>query len=363
MKVCFKFKGISGIRLLMNYISNIAHMSKKDQSVILQRVKIIEFFDKFGAGATDQAFEKKRSTVFLWKQKLKQSGGKLSSLKQLSKVPKTRSRRVVQPLHISFVEQYRSQHPGVSKVTVKPALDAYCRDLNLPIISESAIGRVIKELKDKGRIPNYRLTTTINGKTGELRYRGEKPRGKKLRIGKYKPDSPGDLVQIDAIEIFINSIRRYIVTAIDVKTKFAFAYSYKTLSSNTARDFMSKLIEVTPFDIKRIQTDNGKEFHKYFREYVKGQNIVHFYNYPRSPKMNKYVERFNRTIQEQHVSWHMADLYEPRGFNPKLMQYLTWYNTEKPHISLNKLTPLQYYLNNYILDKQQSNMLWTTTMT
>ena len=351
----------SGYRRLMKYISNIAHMSKEDQQVIFDRIKIIEFFDKFGTEATDLAFKKKRSTIFLWKQKLNQSGGKLSSLKQLSKAPKTRCKRAVKSEHLIFVEQYRAEHPGVSKLTIKPALDAYCRDIGLPIISESTVGRIIKELKDKGRIPNYRLTTTISGKTGKLRYKGEKPKEKKLRIGKYKPDNPGDLVQVDAIEIFINSIRRYIVTAIDVKTKFAFAYSYKTLSSNTARDFMQKLIEVAPFDIKRIQTDNGKEFHKYFRDYVKGQDIIHFFNYPRQPKMNKYVERFNRTIQEQHISWHMNDLYEPNQFNPSLMKYLTWYNTEKPHVSLKKQSPLQYFLDHYILDKQQSNMLWTTT--
>jgi len=50
---------------------------------------------------------------------------------------------------------------------------------------------------------------------------------KKLRIGKHKPSKPGDLVQIDAIEIFLNGVRRYIITALDVKSKFAFAYYHK----------------------------------------------------------------------------------------------------------------------------------------
>lgn len=357
LESCFN----SGYRRLMKYISNIAHLDKKVKETIYHRIKQIEFFDEFGLSATKKAFGVSRSTIYLWKQKLKQSEGKLSSLASLSKVPKSRTKRVVDQVHIRFIEQYRNKHPGVSKFAIKPSLDAYCNDLNIATISESTVGRVIKELKSKGSIPNYRLKTTINGKTGKLNYRGEKPRQKKLRIGKYKPKEPGDIVQIDAVEIFINSVRRYVITAIDAKSKFAFAYSYKTLSSNMARDFMGKLIEVAPFKIKRIQTDNGKEFHKYFREYVRRQKIIHFYNYPRQPKMNKYVERFNRTIQEQYISWHMNDLYEPSEFNPKLMQYLIWYNTEKPHISLNKLTPLQYYLNNYIFNIQKSNMLWTTT--
>ncbi|TSC93556.1 MAG: putative transposase [Candidatus Berkelbacteria bacterium Athens1014_28] len=77
--------------------------------------------------------------------------------------------------------------------------------------------------------------------------------------------------------------------------------------------------------------------------------------------MNTFIERFNRTIQDQHISWNMENLYEPEEFNHGLMNYLIWYNTEKPHTSLKRLTPLQYFLNNYILDKQESNMLWTTT--
>lgn len=351
----------SGYRRLMKYILNIAHLDKKIQQVIYHRIEVIEFFNEFGLPATKKAFKVGKSTIFLWKQKLKESGGKLSSLAPKSKAPKSRSTRSVTSIHCQFIEQYRKEHPGVSKLTILPPLNAYCKDIGIETVSESTVGRIIKELKEKGKIPNYRLTTTINGRTGELRFRGVKPSEKKLRIGKYKPEKPGDLIQIDAIEIFINSLKRYIVTAIDVKTKFAFAYSYKTLSSNSAKDFIKKLQEIAPFEIKRIQTDNGKEFLKHFREYVKEQEIIHFYNYPRQPKMNKYIERFNRTIQEQHISWNMGNLYEPKEFNPKLMKYLIWYNTEKPHTSLQRLTPLQYFLNNYILDRQESDMLWTTT--
>ncbi len=351
----------NGYRRLMNYISNIAHLDKKIQQIVYHRVEVIEFFREFGLPATKKAFKVGRSTIFSWKQRLNQGGSKLSSLAPKSKTPKTRSKRKILLEHRVFIKQYRISHPGVCKDTIKPILDAYCLTLGIPTISESTIGRVITDLKTRGEIPNFRLTTTINGKTGNLKIRETQKREKKLRVGRYKPEGPGDLIQIDAIEIFLGGIKRYIITALDVKTKFAFAYCYKTLSSNMAREFMTKLIEVAPFEIKRIQTDNGKEFHKYFREYVKSQEIIHFYNYPRQPKMNTFVERFNRTIQEQHISWHIADLYEPDEFNPGLMRYLIWYNTEKQHKSLNKQTPLKYFLDQYIFSPQKSNMLWTTT--
>lgn len=350
-----------GYRSLMKYISNISHMDKKTQAVICHRLDVLEFFEEFGLKPTKKAFKIGKSTLYLWKQKLEQGGGRLSNLAVDSRAPKSRSQRKVTPEITSFILGYRRAHPGVCKDTVKPLLDAYCLSLGINSVSESTVGRIISDLKESNQIPNYQLKTTINGKTGNLRYSGHKPKPKKLRVGKYRPEFPGDLVQIDAIEIFLYNLRRYIVTAIDIKTRFAFAYSYKTLSSSSARDFMQKFQEVAPFTIKHIQTDNGKEFHKYFRDYVAEQNIVHFYNYPKQPKMNRYIERFNRTIQEQYVSWHMNNLYEPSEFNPDLMKYLIWYNTEKQHKSLGKITPMQYFINNYV-QPEKSNMLWTTTI-
>ncbi len=349
-----------GYKRLMNYISDIAHLTGDAQTVINKRIETIKFFDEFGRDATKKAFKVGRSTIFLWKQKLNQSGGKLSSLKPLSKAPKTRQRRRVLKEHIDFILSYRQKHPGSDKLTIKPILDAFCLTLEINTISESTIGRIIKSLKEKGAIPDYQVKTSINGKTGNLRVRGTRKKEHKLRIKDYKAKGPGDLVQIDAIEIFINGIRRYIITALDVKTRFAFAYCFKTLSSDSARTFFKKLEDVAPFRIKAVQTDNGKEFHKHFREYLKQRNITHFYNYPNTPKMNSFVERFNRTIQDQHISWNMHLYYEPDEANQKLMEYLIWYNTEKPHRGIGKLAPLQYFINNYIQPKK-SNMLWTST--
>ncbi|MDD4558967.1 MAG: hypothetical protein PHX89_08560, partial [bacterium] len=45
-----------------------------------------------------------------------------------------------------------------------------------------------------------------------------------------------------------------------------------------------------------------------------------------------------------------------------LMDYLLWYNTEKPHRGLpDKQPPLRYLLASAGLELQQSNMLWTST--
>jgi len=68
---------------------------------------------------------------------------------------------------------------------------------------------------------------------------------------------------------------------------------------------MKKLEEVCPFKIKRVQTDNGGEFEKFFRRYLEKSNITQFFNYPRRPQSNAYVERFNRTVKEQFVEFYL----------------------------------------------------------
>jgi len=344
----------------MKYFNDILDHPKKE--TIEQRLEIINFFDDYGAGATRRAFGKGRSTIFLWKQKLKKSGGKLSALAPGDKTPIHKRKRLVHPFIENFVVDYRTSHPRADKTTITPALRAVCLSTGIKPISESTIGRIIHDLKVKGRLP--RLTRiSINGRSGKLIVREQKPGKKKTRRKGFLPQKPGDLIQMDTISIFNDGLKRYIFTAIDVNTRFAFAYAYKSNSSANGNDFLDKFLKVAPFATRRVQTDNGSEFARHFERCCRENNLVHFFNYPKHPEANGYLERFNRTIQEQFANWYTDYLDEPDVFNQKLMEYLIWYNTEKPHRGINNLPPLRYYLNNFIITPKKSNMLWTLTST
>ncbi len=165
---------------------------------------------------------------------------------------------------------------------------------------------------------------------------------------------------MDTISIFIDGLKRYIFTGLDVSTRFAFAYAYKSSSSACGSDFLDKFLKVAPFTTRRVQADNGSEFAKHFEQCCQEKGLVHFFNYPKHPEANGYLERFNRTIQDQFVNWYTDELDEPELFNEKLMEYLIWYNMEKPHRGIGNLPPLRFYLDNFITP-QKSNMLWTLT--
>lgn len=351
---------IKGYARKAMYIQDITQNPYKHE--IERRVKILVFFDDYGAEATNRAFGVSRSTVYAWKKKLKARHGRLSSLAPVSKRPNTMRVGRDYSWHKQQILELRLKRPGLGKDKLKTLLDKRCRQASQPALSVSTIGRLVAKLQARGELPTRRQLT-LSAKTGKLMdKRSHRTKLKKARRGNFRPQLPGDLVQVDCVIKIIAGLRRYVISAIDYRSQFAFSYGYKTLSSASATDFLVKLRQVAPFDVLRVQTDNGAEFHKHFHSATEQLNITHFWNYPRSPKMNAKIERYNRTVQEEFVDWHQPELVEDLAdFNSQLMDWLIWYNTERPHWSLRLTAPMEYLLTVLQLTPTESSMLWTDT--
>ena len=76
MYLVFTKNFTSGYNNCMRYLQDIIDHPQKDK--IERRVKIIDFFDRYGALATKEAFGFSPSVIYLCKKRLKESGGKLS---------------------------------------------------------------------------------------------------------------------------------------------------------------------------------------------------------------------------------------------------------------------------------------------
>lgn len=259
---------------------------------------------------------------------------------------------VVNPLILDFIKNLRENNPRLGKEKIKLLVDAYCHKENLPRISASKIGRIIKRnnwfYAKLGRVyhnPNHSHF--------------QANRHKERLSKEFKSKYAGELLQMDSITRFDLGMKRYIVTAIDLYSKFTFAFSYKGLSSAVALDFYQKLETLAPFTIKAVKTDNGLEFLGEFDKYLQRKGIVHYFSYPRTPKSNAFIERFNRTIQEEFVDANTQYLKNTEDFNTKLIDYLLYYNTVRPHQSLGYLTPMAYMLERDL----KSKMYWTSTKT
>lgn len=326
----FLFKGIWGYRRFMNITYDLTQYINHPE--VSEKIKIVSFFDQYGLKVTKDAFLVGRSTLYLWKKKIKEGKGSLLGLINHSSRPyNTRRMYVDEPIY-EFIKSLREKHPRIGKDKIKILLDKYCEGKGLNTVSASKIGKIVK-------------------RNNWFFYLGKRTkhtvRPNKERVFGYEVKDPGDLFQVDTIVRFEQGIKRYIVTAIDVVTKFAFAYTYKNHTSISTHDFIEKLIKITPYEIKGIQTDNGSEFLDHFDQIMAQRGIAHFFTYPRCPKQNGTIERFNRTLQEEFVDAYsyLLEEKETKLFNDKLIDYLLFYDTERPHNSLNNQEPMKEVIN------------------
>jgi putative transposase len=347
MRIFNKFRNTKGFISTWERVIRFRDMI---QDVAQKRAATLTFWEKYGDQATKEAFGVSRPTLFRWQAKLKTTNGKLEGLNKQSTAPKNRRKRVIPESVAAFIINERQYDPHLSK----DKLAVLLRQDGVAQISASTVGRMLGDLKQQGKIPKT-IKLSFQARTGRLTEQTTKKR-KKLRSRGHE----GGLVKADSIVRFTDGIKRYIVTALDCERKFAFAFAYKNHSSNAATDFMQKFKSVAPLSLTHIQTDNGSEFAKHFEIYLENNGIVHFHTYPRCPKMNAEIERFNRTLSDAFIKQNRLLLaYDVDQFNEKLVEWLLWYNTRRPHWSLGLISPLRYICNQ--LPEPESQMCWTST--
>jgi putative transposase len=334
-----------------------------------EKLKILKHTEKYGIQSSIDAFEVKKSSIYSWNKKLLQNNQSEGVLMNKSTRPnKFRTRKGNWDYWIEeYIQKLRITHPGTTKEKVWKLLQTenVKRDKQAIKLSKipsiATIGRIIQDLKKNRQIPDWSRKLSFYANTSSFRVK-QKKKVKKLRPKKQEFKFPGQRIQVDCVIILKKGIRRYLVNAIDVYSRITFSYAYKSLSSNSTKDFMIKMRKVFPFinSQTEIQNDNGSEFMKHFQQYLKQEAITQYWNYPKSPKMNAYIERYNGSMQYEFAYRNMDTLFETEltEFNIKLMQHLIWYNTERPHLSLDLKSPIEFLLTN----NQFSKMWWTRTI-
>ena len=134
--------------------------------------------------------------------------------------------------------------------------------------------------------------------SGQLAYSLNKPMRKRFPTRAYKTSGINELWQMDLMEMIpyaqVNKGYRYILTCIDVFSRFAYAQPVKTKSGEDVRNAIAKMFtKGKPSD---IQTDLGKEFYnKHVKLLFDKYNINHYSVH--SQFKAALVERFNRTLR------------------------------------------------------------------
>jgi putative transposase len=206
-------------------------------------------------------------------------------------------------------------------------------------VSTSTVGRVMKRLKDRGVLVeplNIRQAREARKRRRKPRYAIRKPQG-------YRVTAPGDLVQVDTLQIRLQSDDvRWQFSSRDLISRWDVSHAYRRATSFSAAQFLEYMERKFPFSVKAIQIDGGSEFKKHFEEACRERGIRLFVIPPKTPKLQGYVESANRT--------HRQEFYEVEDIalgmeehNRQLEEWDKTYNYIRPHQSLDYLTPAEYY--------------------
>lgn len=276
-----------------------------------QRLKWIELYQKLGhLGKVCQHFGMSRATLNKWIKRYKELGKE--GLIDLSSKPKF------------FPSQKRNEANELLIITLRKKRKLGARRLQSELkrlhhisFSLSTIHKVLKKY-------------AVAPLTYKRLYR--------KRVKRYTCKVPGQRLQMDVCQI-TKGLYQY--TAIDDCTRYKIIYLYSRRTAKNTLHFLDILKENFPFPYQRIQTDRGQEFFAYeVQDYLKEQKIKFRPIKPFSPHLNGKVERTQRTDLDEFYS--SVDSKDPHLLE-KLLQWQAYYNTERPHSSLEGKTPWEKF--------------------
>ena len=179
----------------------------------------------------------------------------------------------------------------------------------------------------------------------------------KRQAQRYNKSYPGELVHFDTKRLPLlkgqtnTQPREYLFVAIDDYSRELYATIMPDKTQDSAAQFLTdNVLAQCPYQIDYAYSDNGKEYkgtaNHAFAKACSQNNIGQKFTRVARPQTNGKAERVIRTIMEM---WHdKMQFSDSMHRQLELNRFINFYNTVKPHKSLNNLTPyetLQTYFN------------------
>ena len=154
---------------------------------------------------------------------------------------------------------------------------------------------------------------------------------------------PGELVQTDTIHHVdpTTGRRLYYYTVIDLFTRMTHVTVSTQLRQGTAAQAVLAAQRAFGFSFAMVQSDNGPEYGRYFEDQLRHQGIAMRHSRLHRPNDNAHIERFNRTLQEECIGHYWNRSVPLPSQQAKLSAWLEYYNTQRVHLGIQLLTPMQ----------------------
>ena len=174
---------------------------------------------------------------------------------------------------------------------------------------------------------------------GNVTYTLHKPAARKIKRNKVQVFNIDQTWQMDLVDVQrlsrSNHGSKYILTVIDLFSKYAFARALKNKAGPTVLDAVKNIIETSGREPENVQTDQGTEFlQTEMKRYLSSRGI-HFYTTYSEMKAST-VERFNRTLKSK--MWRYFTHANTFKYVDVLQDLVSAYNAT-PHRTLGGIRP------------------------
>ncbi len=303
-----------------NYVQKYRFLIREYELVKAKRHNRFRFLQDFYAhhGTNRQTFAK-------YYNRYRQSGDSAALLPR-KRGPRWKSRRTIPYIEQQVLEQRRKGNNRYEIYAIlKPKLKAHtpAPSTIYAISRRHGLNKMTKAMQQSKR-------RIIKTRAGELGHLDAHHLSKDLIVGAKQ--------------------RYYLVSVVDACTRLAWAEVVEDVKSLSVMFAALKSINMLNAEygvrFEEIITDNGPEMasptnktHHPMERMLQELGIKHRYTRPYRPQTNGKVERFWRTLNEDLIEGTTFESSEE--LKDELVQYLLYYNTQRPHQGLGGKTPLQ----------------------
>lgn len=171
-----------------------------------------------------------------------------------------------------------------------------------------------------------------------------------LRLNRYVKKYPGEMVHTDSSFLprisgeAVTTPKEFLYVFIDDYSRTLFADILPDQTSYSAAIVLDEALQMLPFPIVCMYSDNGKEFKGAFKDLCAHHQIPQQFTRPYRPQTNGKAERVIQTIKGLLRKHHFVFREERRRILYAIVRH---YNHVRPHQSLGNVPPFTY-LENYI---------------
>jgi transposase InsO family protein len=167
---------------------------------------------------------------------------------------------------------------------------------------------------------------------------------RELRLNRYQKNHPGEMMHTDSSVLPLISgeaaitPKEYLYVFIDDYSRTLFADILPDQTSYSAAIVLDEAIQMMPFEIECMYSDNGSEFKGEFKHQCKLHNIPQRFTKPYHPQSNGKAERVIKTIKQLLRKHRFLSREERRRILYAIVRY---YNHLRPHQSLGGIPPFE----------------------